>query len=101
MNRYSKPLSDHVALVEKHATFLLNRLVKYSVKANWLMKKQQDQGQALPGEDVQELYRKMKAIQVELECVEKNIKESCTPEVIELYEALKALPIKEDHEEEV
>jgi len=73
--------------VQEHTQFLVNRLVKYSK----IHKTSKTDAYSC------EIEQKMKAIQEELMCVEAYVKENY-PAVTELFDALKEIPLKEDHE---
>jgi hypothetical protein len=77
MERYSRPLSDHVKLVHTHAQFLVERLIKYSIRLKTVSEDKQPT-----------IIHKMKAIQEELMIVEDYVKENW-PYISETFDVLK------------
>ena len=84
MDRYSKPLSSHVKLVHEHAEFLVERLLKYSLR----LKKSSEEKQPA-------LILKMKAIQEELMIVEDYVKENW-PYIAETFDVLKEVECEKE-----
>jgi len=89
MERYSKPLSGHVRLVHEHAAFLVERLLKYSIR---LKSAKKDDYQSV-------ILHKMKSIQEELMVIEDYIKENW-PGIVEIFDILKNVKCEEEKDDE-
>lgn len=100
MQRFSKPLKEHVAIVYKHADYLVKRLSYRSSQIGYRLEKYRKNGwkdgDVLPDE-IMSIYKKMKDIQEELSCIEEYVKKKY-PDIAELYDALKIAELKDAHD---